>query len=278
MPGSNDRVIVVDNNSTDNTKKIIKEKFQQVRLIENTENLGFGKANNIGLRMAYNDDADFFFLLNQDAWVEKNTIQVLVEKLKENKDYGIISPMQFFDMNSLDKKFKSYISRSNLKNWNNLTKEEVERIYQVGFVNAAVWMMSRKCVETVGIFAPVFSHYGEDQNFCHRCKFHRLKVGVTPGARAFHEREQNPENSKDLKTLLTKDKNYCLAVLLNLKHSFIRQWFFLLFTSLKNWIVAVLLLRFKAAFVILSRIKMLFRMQMLIQVRNVTKKPGAYLN
>lgn len=59
------------------TCKIIKEQYPQVILIENHENLGFGKANNIGIEIALKNNANFVFLLNQDAWVKLKSYTVL---------------------------------------------------------------------------------------------------------------------------------------------------------------------------------------------------------
>jgi GT2 family glycosyltransferase len=61
-----------------------------------------------------------------------------------------------------------------------------------GFVNAAAWMMTRECVEKVGGFSPSFFHYGEDDNYTQRLQFHKLKLGVLPTSRIYHDREQRP--------------------------------------------------------------------------------------
>ena len=58
------RVIVVDNNSADGTPQTIKEKYPQFELIQLEKNIGFAKANNIGIYKALQDGADYLFLLN----------------------------------------------------------------------------------------------------------------------------------------------------------------------------------------------------------------------
>lgn len=68
-------VIVVDNKSTDGTNHIIKNDFPDVTLVEAKENQGFGKGNNVGIKIAINIGADYVFLLNQDAWIEPDTIK-----------------------------------------------------------------------------------------------------------------------------------------------------------------------------------------------------------
>ena len=59
-------VIVVDNGSTDGTQEFITTQFPEVEFIQSAENLGFGKANNLGIEMAYKNGADFFYLMNQN--------------------------------------------------------------------------------------------------------------------------------------------------------------------------------------------------------------------
>lgn len=272
-------IIVIDNNSTDNTISIIETRFQDVRLIRNQENSGFGKANNLGISLAYNENADFIFLLNQDAWVEPNTIEVLVKKQIENPRFGIVSPLQFFNAETLDKKFKSYIKNSKASDYNLLSGTEKDQIHGVRFVNAAVWLMSRACIQTVGLFAPVFSHYGEDLNYAHRCAFHKVKIGVLPKVKAYHERPQETpdENLITVGKLIERDKNYCLGILLNLKHSYFRQWLFLFFNSLKNCIIALVQFKLKTAFVIMHRINVFWRLSELYGMRKVMKIHGAYL-
>ena len=272
-------VVVIDNQSTDRTVEIIKSHYSGVKLIENEANMGFGKANNIGIKWAYNQGADYFFLLNQDAWVEPETVGCLVDKQKLHPEYGILSPLQLFNSHRLDRKFKSYLKGRGDEIIDNLSPAEKETILQVRFVNAALWMVSRQCNETVGLFAPIFDHYGEDLNFSHRCKFHNIKIGIYPRAIGYHERDQSPAKTKGVKLskLLVRDRNYCLGILLNLKHSFLRQWMFLLFTSLKEIFLFIFLLKFKTIAVILYRITFIGMISDLTDQRREMKTSGAFL-
>jgi len=85
--------VVIDNGSKDRTIQRIKKDFPEVRLLPQTENLGFGKANNIGMKIALKEGYDFVFLLNQDAWIDSNTIGKLVELSQSHPQYGILSPV-----------------------------------------------------------------------------------------------------------------------------------------------------------------------------------------
>ena len=73
------KTIVIDNASNDGTVEYIKSHFPEILLIESNENLGFGKANNRGLRYALDNGCDYVFLLNQDAWIEPDTLERLLD-------------------------------------------------------------------------------------------------------------------------------------------------------------------------------------------------------
>lgn len=191
-------IIVIDNCSTDNTRDIIENEYPQVHLIKNSTNLGFGKANNLGFETALRNGADYFFLLNQDAWVETDTIEKLVKVHKKNPEYGIISPLHLNGVgDALDFNFSNYISPNHCKNlYSDYVLNKVEnRIYESGFINAAAWLVSKECLRKVGGFSPTFFHYGEDDNYIQRLKYKGLKIGVLPTARIFHDREQRSENT-----------------------------------------------------------------------------------
>ena len=186
-------IIAIDNASTDGTPEYIRKHFPEVDLIENKENLGFGQANNIGIRKAYDAGADYVFLLNQDAWVEKDTIEKLVEVAEKNPEFGIVSPMHLYGAgDKLDFNFSNWIGPNYCKGfYSDLFLNKIEdRIYKTDYVNAAAWLLSRKCVETVGGFNPLFFVYGEDDNYLQRTHYHKLQVGVYPFAKILHDREE----------------------------------------------------------------------------------------
>lgn len=190
------RIIAVDNGSTDGTQQIIKEKYPEVVLLQSAENLGFGKANNIGIKQAYEAGANYVFLLNQDAWVEKDTIESLINIADKNPEYGIISPIHLNGKgDALDLRFSHCIAPNMCPKLVSdlLLNQTKDEIYETNFVNVAAWLMSRKCIETVGGFNPIFHMYGEDDNYIHRTHYHGLKVGIYPFAIIYHDRENRPE-------------------------------------------------------------------------------------
>lgn len=181
-------VFVVDNCSTDQTVSIVTNFPVQLEVLPKNE--GFGFANNFILKKLVNLDYDYFFLINQDLYVEKNSLKQLVEFSEKNADFGIIAPIQFDGKGeNIDTNFQQYIQLSNERN----------SYYETQFCNAAAWLLTKKCIEKVGIFNENFQHYGEDRNYCERAKFHQFKIGIIKDTKVLHDRDQKMTTEKAIK-------------------------------------------------------------------------------
>ena len=186
-------VFVVDNGSSDGSQKFIQERYPDIIFHQSETNLGFGRANNIGLQYAIEHGYDYVYLLNQDAWVMPETFEELITISQKHPEYGILSPMQMkADCKHLDGNFiKNVLLCEKTKEpyfIEDAYFNQLEEVYEVDFVMAAHWFITRKCLETVGGFSPTFPHYGEDSNFIHRAKYWDFKVGIVPNSRAVHDR------------------------------------------------------------------------------------------
>lgn len=184
-------IFVVDNGSTDGTQKYIKENYPEVMFHQTEENLGFGKANNMGMQYALDHNYDYVYLLNQDAWVLYDTIERLIDICKNYPEYGIISPFQMnADLKNIDACFieNTLAWKSNEKIWNDVYNNQIEDIYTVEWVMAAHWFITKKCLLLVGGFSPSFSLYGEDDNYVDRLHYWNIKIGVTPKLKVVHDR------------------------------------------------------------------------------------------
>lgn len=186
------QIVIVDNQSTDGTVTFIKENFPEVNLIPQKENLGFGQANNLGIKYALGKGAEYVFLLNQDAYLQEGCLHTLVSIQKKNPNYGILSPIHLNGEGSnLDDKFLLYLNRYKICDTLLLDsfKNNLSSIYSIEFINAAGWLITRECLEKVGGFDPLFFHYGEDRNFCQRVIFHGFNIGIVPNDWIYHDRE-----------------------------------------------------------------------------------------
>lgn len=188
-------IIIVDNNSSDETINLINHITEPKKLFESKENLGFGKANNVGIEYAFKEGYEYFFLLNQDAYLEKNCIGFLIESMRANPEVGIISPIHLNGKgDDLDYGFKAGIKSKKFVN-NFYQSSWSQTVYQVRFVNAAAWMLCRQTIEKVGLFHPLFFHYGEDKNYASRTKYTGLKIAIDRRASVRHDRENRGYNA-----------------------------------------------------------------------------------
>lgn len=186
-------VVVVDNASSDDTIAYIQVKHSNVILLPQKENLGFGKANNIGISYALNHGAEYVFLLNQDAYLGYGCIERLKKIQMKLPEFGILSPIHLNGQgNRLDHYFSTYLNyHSNPDFYSDFVLNKPKKeIYEIPFINAAGWLLSKSCLEKVGGFDPIFFHYGEDENYCQRVNYHGFKIGVCPEVKLMHDREK----------------------------------------------------------------------------------------
>jgi len=182
--------IVVDNASNDDTVSYVEKYFPKVQIIKNNCNKGFGQANNQGIEYAYKEGATHFFLLNQDAWIEANTIEKLVN-IQDSKNFSIVSPIHLNGTGDrLDFNFFHNIlqSESNLEFVSDLILNRYKSFYRVSQINAAAWLLSKETIDNIGGFDPIFFHYGEDGNFCQRVKYHQGNIVFVPDSFIYHDR------------------------------------------------------------------------------------------
>ncbi|MDR2125462.1 MAG: glycosyltransferase family 2 protein [Prevotellaceae bacterium] len=192
-------VIVVDNKSTDSSVDFIEKNYLAATLIKLDKNHGFGKANNIGMEYALNHNADYIYLLNQDAWVKPDTFKILIDVQQQYPEYGIISPIQITaNEDKLDNNFLYTCANKCRFFVNDLCFNKVKEIYELNEVMAAHWLITRDCLLSIGGFSPVFFHYGEDMNLQHRASYHGFKNGICPLTCAIHDREFRKETKQKI--------------------------------------------------------------------------------
>ncbi|MDQ1098530.1 MULTISPECIES: glycosyltransferase family 2 protein [Chryseobacterium] len=187
---------VVDNGSSDGTQEYISKKFPEVELIRSEKNLGFGKANNIGIEKAYASGAEFFYLMNQDAWLYEDSLENLlaVYHSHPNKhEIGILSPMH---IDGSERKLDIFLDKYIATNYehtrliSDLYFQDLKPYYELKFINAAHWLLPKSTIETVGGFNPYFFHYGEDAEYANRVTYHGKKTLLVPGSKVVHDGKQ----------------------------------------------------------------------------------------
>ena len=230
-------MFIVDNGSTDGTQSYIREHYPEIMFHQSKENLGFGRANNMGLQYALDHDYDYVYLLNQDAWVMPETLENLIAFSKSQPGYGILGPFQMNDcQNHIDKHFivHTLAWQSNPDIMNDLYNQQLKEVYPVKEVMAAHWLMTKECIRKVGGFSPSFYHYGEDCNYIDRVHYWGLKVGVVPSLHVVHDREWREDSPSKM---MFMGYSSCIRLLSNPQEQVWRAWLKVLLTETRQAIV-----------------------------------------
>lgn len=180
--------IIIDNGSTDGTREYVPLNYTDAVWMPQERNLGFGQANNLGMKYALEHQADYILLLNQDATVDPDTIEKM---LTVSDGESLISPIHLNgDGTRIDEMFRFSLKQSNnLMNDDLLIRHELAPCYESGEICAACWLMPVSLIKKIGGFNPLFFHYSEDNNYYHRMVYHGVKTLLVPDVHMYHDRK-----------------------------------------------------------------------------------------
>lgn len=184
--------IVVDNGSIDGTLEHIHAYFPQAICLPQDHNLGFGQANNVGIRYALAHNATHVLLLNQDAWIDETTIERLLPYCDKN---SLVSPIHMTgEGDKMDHNFyhNAYLRSKELARMQSDEKAGHTDRYYTDEINAACWFLPRTVLEEVGGFNPLFFHYAEDTDYLQRLHYHNKGIYIVPSTRVYHDRANVP--------------------------------------------------------------------------------------
>jgi GT2 family glycosyltransferase len=108
-------------------------------------------------------------------------------------------------------------------------KEKLLDVYETNFVNAAFWLLSKNCLNTVGGFDPIFYIYGED-DYINRVIGHNLKIGICPKLIGYHDRPQNSSDNLNINKLNAKELLFAKTELPPKKYFLFKYLFYLIFS------------------------------------------------
>ena len=229
-------IVVVDNTPGNEDAEYIRTNHPYVHLIKTEENLGFGRANNLGMSYARKSGCDFVFLLNQDTWIEEDAIDKLVKIAEKHPEYGIISPMHISpDYKHLNFHIGIGSDYRNDELLSDLYCNTMGEIYDSNLIPAAAWLLPRKTLETIGGFCPIIFHCGEDDDYCRRVMYHGMKIGLCPSSRIIHDLTVRVGNSDEYSAKAARDG---LDLFLDYRTipSLRSYRFYLLRNRFKNWL------------------------------------------
>lgn len=180
------QVIIVDNASHDDTVQIVERECPQALVIRSAQNLGFGRANNLGITRALEMGAEYVFLLNQDTTVQEGAIAHLVGCMDRHPDFGVLSTLLLsYDGQGLPTLLFQYMEQGG-QFMLDLLAQKTSDVYSATFVPATAVLVRRAALQQVGGFDPLFFLYGEDVDLCRRMREAGWRLGVVPRAVVRH--------------------------------------------------------------------------------------------
>jgi len=175
QPGNNLslEVIFVDNNSSDDSVDFVKQRFPQVRIIQNKTNVGFSKANNKGLAVYQGRCA---LLLNTDTIVKPGSLGQMVRFLDANQNIGAVGP-QLLNTDGTPQHQGALLAK---KFW--LSNKPVS----VDYVLGAALMVRREIVDKIGGLDENFFFSNDDLDWCRRIRKAGWPIYFVPQAQIIH--------------------------------------------------------------------------------------------
>ena len=206
-------VIVVDNASTDSSEEYIKERYPSVKWINSGENLGFGKANNLGAKSA---TGKYLFLLNSDTLLLNNAIRIFFDYAESHQHEGIGTfgswlldrnekPNNAFGFFPCAKNEICYLlGKYQLPSLSDITEEK-----EVDYITGADLFIEKRLFDKLDGFDKNIFMYYEETDLQYRLALHGLSRRIIPGPRIIHLEGGSFENKGlSLKRFLMAQTSY----------------------------------------------------------------------
>jgi N-acetylglucosaminyl-diphospho-decaprenol L-rhamnosyltransferase len=249
----NFKTIIVDNSSCDKTYNIVKG-FDNIKFIKTSQNLGYGKANNLGVSKA---NTQYILILNPDIIVNTDAINTLYMKTFEYNDIGILAPSLYSENNERKSNgSKSFLKKKFFKkntNINNLANGDTCYDYIIG----CSFLMKRNLFNKVGGFDEDFFMYFEDNEFCDRINSFKKSVIEIPSSKMIHIEGKSSEKDFIVSCKLSIIHKVSEFIYLNKNFSKFQVYKILiiqLFDFVQRMFFNFLLFKFKKSFKNLLRI------------------------
>jgi len=181
-------IIVVDNNSTDGSQEFIKKNYKKVILIENKENYGFAKGNNIGFKTS---TGEYILILNNDTIVTPNFLEPLIRDFENDPKIACLQPqIRLLENKQLLDGVGAFLTPTGilyhfgyLKNRMQLEYNKKMKIFSA---KGACILLRRKAAEKVGLFDEDFFIFFEETDFCYRLWLAGYSVMYEPKSVIYH--------------------------------------------------------------------------------------------
>jgi len=218
----NFEVVVIDNKSKDTSCEYVRNHYPSVKLIENQKNVGTAEGNNIGMRYALKNNADYVVLLNQDIIVDRNWLLEMIKIAEEHKDITILSPMQYdYHGNELDANFRKLLKSTSY--FDDFIKKQVQEFYKVNEVIGASMLIKCDMLKKIGLYDRTYFIYFEDPELCRRAIYHGCQIVCIPASKVNHNHSMIEQDKLSDRIKFFIKRNRLIFLIKDPKHPFIHN-------------------------------------------------------
>ncbi len=188
-------VFVIDNASSDGSPVMVRERFPQVRLIENEQNLGFARANNQAIQSSH---ADYVLLLNSDTIVKPGAIDALAEFMQAHPKAGACGPrllnqdgnlqLSCSPAPTLGSEFKRMFHLPGVRpdGYYPMQTWDQSLARRVDVILGACLFLRRHALDQVGLLDEEYFIYSEEVDLCHRLQSMGWELYWAPQGEVLH--------------------------------------------------------------------------------------------
>jgi GT2 family glycosyltransferase len=186
------RILIVDNGSTDGSESVLRERFPLVDFIQAGANLGFAGGNNLGIRYALEQGADFVWLLNNDTVVDPEALSELVKVAGRDERVGIVgSKLYYYDEPEriafaggewkLDPLYPRH------RGVDQEERGQFSSVEEVDFITGCSLLIKAAVIKDIGEMYDSYFLYWEDIDWNATAGEHGWKILYAPGSRVWHK-------------------------------------------------------------------------------------------
>lgn len=184
-------IIVVDNNSCDNSVAAVKEKYRNVILIENKSNIGGAAGFNCGIKRALETECEYVYLMDNDVEPERNALEELLKALRLYENAAAAGSKGFycFDRSVIWQAgcMFSWLLQVKIHRENGRKdSEKHNRIESVDYMPAFSLLVRRSAICDVGLMDERFYIYMDDADWCFRMRENNWKILYVPSSKVYH--------------------------------------------------------------------------------------------
>jgi len=185
----NYKVVIVDNGSD----KKIEISDSEIKVIYNKENLGFSGGNNIGIKYALENNADYILLLNNDTIVSNDFLSKMIKFAQKNKQVGIIGPKIYFPNSKkiwfAGGKINWLYNKGTMRGFNQIDSGQYDKpeVQNTDFITGCCALIKKEVIKKIGLMSEEYFLYYEDTDFSLKARRAGYDCVLIPSAVIWHK-------------------------------------------------------------------------------------------